>query len=423
MWTALFTKMVNTLVKTGTLTIKMPSGEMQTFGNGTAPKVTVHLTQSSLLRKLILNPELAMGEAYMDQTMIIENDDVRGLLTLAIRNNELGNQIWWQKFAAKARLWKRRIDQRNPLRTARENVEHHYDLSVDLYDIFMEEDKQYTCAYFQNDDDTLEQAQRNKKAHIARKLLLEPGMKVMDIGCGWGGLSITLARDYGVHVVGVTLSEVQRQTAMKRAHAAGVGHMIEFRLCDYRDVDEEFDRIVAVGMMEHVGEPQYPEFFAQIRKNLTEDGVALIHFIGRSSPPDTLSPWFQKYIFPGGYAPAMSEVLTAVEKQNLVNCDIEVWRGHYERTLREWQHRFETNLDQVRNLYDERFVRMWRYYLIASELSFSEMHQVLFQIQLAKHQDSVPSTRDYLYASDDHQAIPMINVTGIHEKKYPRSAS
>jgi cyclopropane-fatty-acyl-phospholipid synthase len=294
-------------------------------------------------------------------------------------------------------MLKRGIDQRNPLKTSRENVEHHYDLSVELYDLFMEEDKQYTCAYFQTGEESLEDAQAAKKAHIARKMLLKPGMKGLDIGCGWGGLSITLAKDYGVDVVGVTLSEVQRQTAIKRAEAAGVADKIDFRLCDYRDVTEQFDRITAVGMMEHVGQPQYRTFFKQVHSNLKDDGVALIHFIGRSSPPDTLSPWFQKYIFPGGYAPAMSEVMSSVEQEHLVMADLEVWRGHYERTLKIWQERFENNLDAVREMYDDRFIRMWRYYLIASELSFSEMHQVLFQLQLSKHQLAVPSTREYLY--------------------------
>ena len=422
MWNALFAKMVKTLVKTGTLTIFMPDDTILKSGDGSKPSVTVRLHDAKLPKRLIMNPELAMGEAYMDKSLTIDEDDLRGFLTLAIRNNEQGSQIWWQKLAAKMRLWKRYFDQRNPLAASRQNVEHHYDLSVELYDLFMEKDKQYTCAYFRSDDDTLEQAQANKKEHIAKKLCLKPGMRVLDIGSGWGGLSITLARDYGVHVVGVTLSEVQRQTAVKRAQAAGVSDRVEFRLCDYRDVDEEFDRIVAVGMMEHVGQPQYPVFFNQVNKNLTEDGVALIHFIGRSSPPDTLSPWFQKYIFPGGYAPAMSEVLTAVEKQKLVSCDIEVWRGHYERTLREWQNRFESNVAEIESMYDERFVRMWRYYLIASELSFSEMHQVLFQLQLSKHQLSVPSTRDYLYENAEEQFELRSIAEGTHQN-YPRSVS
>jgi cyclopropane-fatty-acyl-phospholipid synthase len=397
MWNALFAKMVKTLVKTGSLTLHMPDGSTMSSGDNTEPKVTVHLHDPSLPRKLLLNPELALGEAYMDETLTIDGDHLKELLTLAIRNNENGNSVWWQKAAAKARMLKRGLDQRNPLKTARENVEHHYDLSVELYDLFMEEDKQYTCAYFRTGEETLEDAQAAKKAHIARKMLLKPGMKVLDIGCGWGGLSITLAKDYGVEVVGVTLSEVQRQTAIKRAEAAGVADKIDFRLCDYRDVTEQFDRITAVGMMEHVGQPQYRAFFNQVYTNLKDDGVALIHFIGRSSPPDTLSPWFQKYIFPGGYAPAMSEVMSSVEKERLVLADLEVWRGHYERTLQIWQDRFEANIDQVREMYDDRFIRMWRYYLIASELSFSEMHQVLFQLQLSKHQLTVPATREYLY--------------------------
>ncbi|MEP5762260.1 MAG: cyclopropane-fatty-acyl-phospholipid synthase family protein [Litoreibacter sp.] len=397
MWTALFAKMVNTLVKTGALKLHMADGTVIVAGDMAEPKVTVQIHDADLPRKFILNPELALGEAYMDCGFTIVDDDLHGLLTLLIRNNNQGNQVWWQRAAYTARHFKRGFDQHNPLCTSRQNVEHHYDLSEDFYDLFMEQDKQYTCAYFKHGDETLEQAQSNKKSHIASKLLLKPGMRVLDIGSGWGGLAITMAQDYGVNVVGLTLSELQRQSAIKRAEAAGVADKVEFRLCDYRHLSEKFDRITAVGMMEHVGQPQFRTFFRQINANLRDDGVALIHFIGRSSPPDTLSPWFQKYIFPGGYAPAMSEVIRAVEQEKLVACDVEVWRGHYERTLQIWQQRFQDNHDTVLELHDERFIRMWRYYLVASELSFSEMTQVLFQLQLSKQQLAVPSTRDYLY--------------------------
>lgn len=397
MWAALFAKMVNTLVRIGGLTIHMPDGTVLIAGDASEPKVNVHFNSLDLPRKLILNPELALGEAYMDETLTIEGDDIRGLLTLLIRNQNNGNQVWWQRAAIRARHMKRNLDQRNRLKVSRTNVEHHYDLDVSFYDLFMEEDKQYTCAYFRKGDETLEEAQANKKAHIAQKLCLKLGMRVLDIGCGWGGLAISLARDFGVEVVGVTLSDVQLRSAIARAEAAGVSDKVEFRLCDYRDLNEQFDRITAVGMMEHVGQPQYRTFFRQIQSSLKDDGVALIHFIGRSSPPDTLSPWFQKYIFPGGYAPALSEVMRAIEKEELVTCDVEVWRGHYEQTLRHWHARFTNNIDQVRDMYDDRFIRMWRYYLTASELSFSEMSQVLFQVQLSKDQLAVPTSRDYLY--------------------------
>lgn len=398
-WESLLLNTLDRFIRSGTLTVHFASGKTARLGDGSGPEISVHLSSPDLPRKLLLNPELAMGEAYMDRTLTIEGDDLRGFLTLAIRNNEAGGHALWQKLLLRGRRLLRRLDQHNPLHRARANVEVHYDMQVDFYDLFMEEDKQYTCAYFREPGNTLEEAQANKKAHIAGKLLIEPGMRVLDIGCGWGGLAITLARDHGAHVVGITLSEVQKQAATARAAAAGVADKTEFRLLDYRHVNEQFDRITAVGMMEHVGQPHYRAFFKKLRASLTEDGIALIHFIGRSSPPDTLSPWFQKYIFPGGYAPALSEVINEVEAEKLVLCDLEVWRGHYERTLREWQIRFEANADKVAQMYDDRFVRMWRYYLIASELSFSEMHQVLFQMQLSRHQNAVPRTRDYLYSN------------------------
>ncbi len=410
MWDKLFVAMLRHLLKTGDLTLRMPSGEVVHAGDGTTPKVTVSLHDDTLPRKLILNPELAMGEAYMDERLTIEGDDVRGFLTLVVQNFQQGNLPFSQKIARQIRIAKRVWDQWIPLKTAKQNAEHHYDISTPFYYLFLDEDRQYTCAYFKDPAYTLEQAQDAKKAHLAGKLLIKPGMKVLDIGSGWGGLAITLAKDYGAQVVGVTLSDEQRKAAILRAEEAGVSHLVEFRLQDYRDVTEQFDRIVSVGMLEHVGQPQYPTYFKQIEKNLAADGIAMIHFIGRTGPPGNLSPWFQKYIFPGGYTPALSEVLKVVEKTTLEQADIEVWRTHYDRTLYEWLIRFEDRLDEVRAMgYDERFIRMWRYYLIASELSLSHMPHVLFHVQLHKHQTTVPITRDYLYvdgAPEPHSSFP-----------------
>ncbi|WP_298356027.1 class I SAM-dependent methyltransferase [uncultured Litoreibacter sp.] len=402
--------MLRHLLKTGNLTLRMPSGEVVHAGDGTAPSVTVTLHDAALPRKLLLNPELAMGEAYMDERLTIEGDDVRGFLTLIVSNFQQGNLPLSQKIARQLRIAKRVWDQWIPLKTAKQNAEHHYDISTPFYYLFLDEDKQYTCAYFKDPSFTLEQAQEAKKAHLAGKLLIKPGMRILDIGSGWGGLAITLAKDYGAQVVGVTLSDEQRKAATLRAEEAGVSHLVEFRLQDYRDVTEQFDRIVSVGMLEHVGQPQYPTYFKQIEKNLKEDGIAMIHFIGRTGPPGNLSPWFQKYIFPGGYTPSMSEVLKVTEKTSLEQADIEVWRTHYDRTLYEWLIRFEDRLDEVRAMgYDERFIRMWRYYLIASELSLSHMPHVLFHLQLHKHQTTVPITRDYLYvdgAPEPHSSFP-----------------
>ena len=248
---------------------------------------------------------------------------------------------------------------------------------------------------------TLEEAQEAKKHHIAGKLLIEPGMKVLDIGCGWGGMGLTLARDYGAEVTGVTLSTEQYNMANKRAEEAGLADRCTFELMDYRDVKGQFDRIVSVGMFEHVGIPHYEEYFRTVKRLLTDDGIALIHTIGRSDPPGTTSPWILKYIFPGGYCPALSEAMRPIENQDLFATDVEVWRLHYAETLRHWHDRFMANIDRARELYDDRFCRMWRYYLIACEMTFRHNRQVVFQFQLTKQQDAVPLTRDYLYCQDE----------------------
>lgn len=413
MWSALLRILTTKLVKQGSLTVHLACGRTIIAGNETEPRVILTFHDTALPRKLILNPELALGEAYMDGEaggLTIEDDNVRGLLKLVVQNFQGGNLPLSQIIARNLRIAKRKWDQWIPHFKARENAEHHYDISTQFYYLFLDEDRQYTCAYFKDPDYTLEEAQAAKKRHIAGKLLIEPGMKVLDIGSGWGGLAITLAKDYGAQVVGVTLSDEQRKAAIARAEAAGVSHLVEFRLQDYRDVTEKFDRIVSVGMLEHVGQPQYAIYFRQIQTNLAEDGIALIHFIGRTGPPGNLSPWFQKYIFPGGYTPSLSEVTSVVEKSTLEVADIEVWRTHYDRTIYEWLLRFEDKLDEVRAMgYDERFIRMWRYYLIASELSLSDMPHVLYHMQLHKHQTTVPVSRDYLYvdgASEPHSAFP-----------------
>ncbi|MDO8884254.1 cyclopropane-fatty-acyl-phospholipid synthase family protein, partial [Pseudotabrizicola sp.] len=275
--------------------------------------------------------------------------------------------------------------------------QHHYDIPDGFYRLFMEEDLQYTCAYYRDEHATLEQAQAAKMAHIAAKLCLRPGLRVLDIGCGWGGLALYLARHHGVQVTGITLSAVQLAAAQSSAASMGLSDRVSFRLQDYRHVPDRFDRVVSVGMMEHVGVPQYQSYFNKINAILEPDGIGLIHFIGRHTPPRVLSPWFQKYIFPGGYAPAYSEVIPRVERAGLVVTDLEVWRGHYERTLRQWQARFRAHDPQVRAMFDDRFIRMWWWYLVAAEVSFTHMGMVLFQMQIARHPDAVPRTRDYLY--------------------------
>ena len=395
MWGKLLDRMLTALIREGQMDVVFPDGSAHSYGRG-APRVKVSLTDPDLPRRIVLNPDMGAGEGYMDGTLVIENDDLEGFFTLA--NVNIARNRGWapQRVLNGLRRkfnWMRTL---NPARRARQNVAHHYDLSEKLYRSFLDTDMQYSCAYFREAAMTLEEAQAAKKAHIAAKLLLKPGMRVLDIGCGWGGMALTLARDYGVHVTGVTLSEEQLAVGQQRVREAGLEDKIDLRLQDYRDVRETFDRIVSVGMFEHVGTPHYHTYFRKVRDCLTPDGVALIHTIGRSGPPAFTSPWIDKYIFPGGYVPSMSEAMTAVEDEHLVTTDVEVWRLHYAKTLKEWRKRFEKAITDVTELYDERFCRMWRWYLCASEMTFRYQDQVVFQFQLAKANDGVPLTRDYI---------------------------
>lgn len=399
MWTQAFDILARRAIRSGTLTVVMPDGSRNTYGDGTGVPQIATMHDPDLPRKFALNPDMALGDAYMNGDLTLENDDLRGFLTLIIRNLSHANLPWFTRPLALMHRVFRRLEQFNPVGRAQKNVAHHYDLSGELYDLFLDADRQYSCAYFSDPDMSLEDAQIAKKAHIAAKLRLQPGMRVLDIGCGWGGMALTLARDYGVSVVGVTLSREQHAVATQRAKEAGLSDRVDFRLTDYRNLNEHFDRIVSVGMFEHVGVPHYREYFRHVRKLMGDDGVALIHTIGRASPPGYTNGWITKYIFPGGYVPAMSEMMTAVEKEDLYALDVEVWRLHYAETLKHWHARFMENIDKAREIYDERFTRMWRYYLLASELTFRFNKQVVFQVQLSAEQDSVPLTRDYLYPS------------------------
>ena len=397
MWEKLLDRILGSLLRHGTLEVHMPSGRSGRYGDGTPPVVTVRLHDPAIVRRLVLNPDLGAGEGYMDATLTIDDDDLHGFLEVAMRNTATDQKVCWRRLVRRARSTVRWLAQFNPAGRARENVAHHYDLSGELYDLFLDHDKQYSCGYFRTPDDTLEQAQQQKKAHIAAKLLLEPGMRVLDIGCGWGGMALTLAREHGAQVVAVTLSEEQLKVARQRAEAEGLSDRIEFRLQDYRAVTGKFDRIVSVGMFEHVGVPHYREFFRHVHDLLTEDGIALIHTIGRTEPPGTTNPWMATYIFPGGYIPAMSEAMAAVEEEHLWPTDVEVWRLHYAYTLRHWERRFSASIDRAQELYDDRFCRMWRFYLVACEQAFRHNWQCVFQFQLARRRDAVPITRDYLY--------------------------
>lgn len=400
MWTQALDKLLRHLIHKGDLTVTFPDGHSRSYGSGHGgPSIRLVLLDDSLPRKIVLSPELAVGEAYMDGRLTIEGDDLHGFLSLAIMNMAQQGQPWFRKPLELLRHLGRNLNQFNPISRSRANVAHHYDLSGELYDLFLDADRQYSCAYFPRPDMTLDEAQEAKKRHIAHKLLIEPGMRVLDIGCGWGGMALTLARDYGADVVGVTLSTEQHAIATRRAAEAGLDGKVAFHLMDYRHVEGTFDRIVSVGMFEHVGVPHYNEYFSTVRQRLKPDGIALIHTIGRTDAPGTTNPWIQKYIFPGGYVPALSEATRAIERQDLITTDIEVWRLHYAETLRHWHQRFMAHIDEARALYDERFCRMWRFYLLACELTFRLNRQVVFQFQLSRMQDVVPLTRDYLYGN------------------------
>ena len=352
--------------------------------------------------RLILQPRLALGEAYMDGTLTVEDGDIYDLLDLLGRNMAAIDGTAAVRWSVALQRVARLIQQYNPISKAQRNVAHHYDLSDKLYDLFLDPDRQYSCAYFTSPGDSLEQAQTNKKRHIAAKLLLRPGQRVLDIGSGWGGMGLFLGREFGVDVTGVTLSKEQHKVSSHRALEGGLANRVRFKLLDYRQESDRYDRIVSVGMFEHVGAVHYVEFFTKVKALLKDDGVMLLHSIGRMEPLGGTNSWLRKYIFPGGYAPAMSEVLAAIEKVGLWVTDIEVLRLHYAETLRHWRDRFQTNREKIKQLagYDERFCRMWEFYLAGAEASFRHMNQLVFQMQIARRQDAVPLTRDYMVESE-----------------------
>ena len=398
MWTALFERFLRRLIRDGHLVVSIGKGPEMTFGNGSGPKVIVRIKDQATVLRLMVNPELTLGETYMDGALSIEGDDVQGLLAIIVRNGAATRALTIPtRVLASLRHIRRRLDQANAETNSRHNVAHHYDLTPAIYDLFLDTDRQYSCGYFADEGISLDVAQAAKKAHIARKLLISPGMRVLDIGCGWGGLALTMARDHGALVTGITLSQEQLAIARDRAKAAGLADRVSFELMDYRAMDGQFDRIVSVGMFEHVGAPNFGTFFNAVRDRLTEDGVALIHTIGRTAPPNATNPWIAKYIFPGGYVPSLSEVAEAIQDTGLRIGDIECLRLHYAMTLRCWFDRFSAKADVAAALKDDRFVRMWRYYLAASEQTFRHGPQDVFQFQLCRRPGAVPITRDYLY--------------------------
>lgn len=384
------------VVHDGNLTVVDSGGRAYRYGSGTGTPVTMRLTDRKIEWQLATNPHLHMGEGYMDGRIVFDEGRVYDFLETMLSNAVRFRPPRWLDVTTAMRYATRLFRQFNPVGRARRNVAHHYDLDRRLYDLFLDDDLQYSCAYFQRPDATLGEAQTAKLRHIAAKLALADGQKVLDIGSGWGGMALYLASCAEIAVTGVTLSEEQLRVSLERRRKLGLDARIDFRLQDYRHINETFDRIVSVGMFEHVGVVHYPTYFRRVRELLAEDGVAVIHSIGRSDGPGTTNAWIEKYIFPGGYIPALSEVVPAIEESGLYITDIEILRLHYADTLRHWRHRFLDKWDQVADIYDERFCRMWEFYLAASETAFRYEGMMVLQIQLTKHQHALPLTRDYM---------------------------
>ncbi|MEX2481395.1 MAG: class I SAM-dependent methyltransferase [Gammaproteobacteria bacterium] len=393
-----FIAILRSIVSNGSLCVIDASGRSHIVGDGSAPAVTLRLTSRASNYSLALNPALAIGEAYMDGRLVIEQGSLYDFLDLLARNFGPSGRNPWLVFLK----WLRQgLKQSNPMGRARRNVAHHYDLSGELYDIFLDADRQYSCAYFKSPNDSLETAQENKKQHIAAKLRLNrSGLKVLDIGSGWGGLSLYLAEAFGAEVTGVTLSREQHSFSLQRAALSPASERVHFELRDYRELEGRFDRIVSVGMFEHVGKKNYLEFFSRIRELLSEDGVALLHSIGYADSPGPINPFVRKYIFPGADLPSLSEVFAVVERTGLFVTDLEILRLHYAETLRCWRERFMARSDEVKALYDERFLRMWEFHMVLSEIGFRRRTNMVFQMQLTRCIDALPITRDYMFDAE-----------------------
>jgi cyclopropane-fatty-acyl-phospholipid synthase len=386
-------RLISRVYRTRPIRVRLPGGREIVSAAPGEPELTIVVRDLRTVARVAANPELALGEAWVDGDLAVEGADIYAFLDLTaaelVGRPRRGPGPGWR--------FRRLLEQSNDRLRARRNVHHHYDLTVDFYRLFLDEDLQYSCAFFEHPGQSLDEAQAAKKRRIARKLLLRPGDRVLDIGCGWGGLGLTLA-EAGARVTGVTLSTEQHRLANERAAGRGLADQAEFRLQDYRDLDERFDRIVSVGMFEHVGVPNYRAYFDTVARLLDDDGVALIHSIGRKDGPSRTQPWIRKYVFPGGYIPALSEVLPAIERSGLWVTDVEILRLHYADTLRAWRERFLARRAEAAALYDERFCRLWEFYLASSEVAFRRFGHMVFQIQLAKRPAAAPLTRDYLCA-------------------------
>ena len=391
-----FSQMLGRVVRTGQLELVEASGAVARFGDGSEGLLRVRLADAAAGDEIAGDPALKLGETYMDGRLILEEGNIFDLLSLLRRNGIRRAVTPALKAKGLLRLLSYQVNARLPVNRNRHNVAHHYDLNGRLFELFLDQDWQYSCAYFQPPGISLDEAQTAKKRHITAKLLLEPGQKVLEVGSGWGGLGMYMAESSGVDVTGITLSEEQLAVSRARVAERGLSDRVRFELKDYVDLQGEFDRIVSVGMFEHVGLANFSKFFNTMARVLKKEGVMVLHYIGRVKPAHTINPWIEKYIFPGGYLPALSEVLPAIERAGFLVKDVEMLPIHYAWTLRAWRERFVARWDEASKLYDERFCRMWEFYLAAMEAAFRHDRLPIIQFQLARHQDAVPFARDYI---------------------------
>ena len=398
------------IIQNGTMILRLPDDRILSFGSGD-PVVVAKIQDWKTLRRIAFNPDLALGEAYMDGTLHVTQGDIYDFLALCLTNIGLGRDHWLRQMQQRLRWLGRRFMMYNPIGRAQRNVAHHYDLSDDLYELFLDAERQYSCALYETPQDSLEEAQARKMRHIAAKLRLEEGLKVLDIGSGWGGLALSLVRAAGADVTGVTLSVEQQRYAEARAAREGLSNAARFLLKDYRLESGRYDRIVSVGMFEHVGAGHYREYFEKLANLLNDDGVALVHTIGSVGEPAAPHPWIHKYIFPGGYIPTLSEIAPEIERSGLIVTDLEILRLHYAETLKAWRERFMANRDRALEIYDERFCRMWEFYLAACEAGFRHNGLVVFQFQLAKKVTALPIMRDYIVEDENRMMTQSRNRT------------
>jgi cyclopropane-fatty-acyl-phospholipid synthase len=392
-----FNALVRQIIRVGTLRVQHSDGSTQIFGDGSGTPVAIRFTDDKAAGEIAADPPLKLGEVYMDGRMVFDEGDIYSFLAL-VKSNTV-NEVFSPLMMARL-FWRIGLSQalaRLPINHNRQNVSHHYDLSAKLFDLFLDPDWQYSCAYFEPAGISLEEAQLAKKRHIAAKLLMEQGQKVLEIGSGWGGMAMYLAEAYNADVTGITLSHEQLDVSRRRAEKRNLADRVRFELQDYRYYkDKSFDRIVSVGMFEHVGVANYAGFFRKCAELLDKDGVMVLHSIGRPKPSYATNPFIEKYIFPGGYIPALSEVLPSVEKAGLMVKDVEILPIHYAETLKAWRERFLARSDEAVALYDERFVRMWEFYLAGSEIAFRYDELFIFQMQISRDQYAVPNNRNYI---------------------------